>query len=196
MDGGGERMTTQYPNAIDSYAVHQDNVNEKVAAAVLNNLQDAMVAVENRLGVAGLTSMPAVGPADSFTIVNHQLYISNGTTWNPVSTSLPGTDALEVQLTSTSATTVASFTPTASKMFLVAVYLRVVTAATNVTVNVTYNDAGGSVTNPLFPTQSLGVQSWSLPICPVNAVSGTPIVVSVTAGTANQVYASASVVGV
>lgn len=189
-------MSTQYPNAIDSYAVHQDNVNEKISAAVLNNLQDAVVAVESRLGVAGLTAMPAVGPADSLTIVNHQMYISNGTTWNPVSTSLPGTDALEVKLTSTSATTVASFTPTANKNFLVMVYLRVLTAATNVTVTVTYADAGGAVTNTLWPTQSLGVQSWSLPILPINAVAGTAIVVTVTAGTINQVYASASATGV
>lgn len=188
-------MTTQYPNAVDTFPVHQDNVNEKVAASVLNNLQDAVGAIQNKLGVSGLTSMPAVGPADSFEIVNHQLYISNGTSWNPVGAT-SGTDAIEVYLTSISATTVASFTPTANGNFVVYVYFRVKTAATNVTVTVTYNDVGGAVTNTLLPTQSEAIGSWSLVPLFINAVSGTPIVVSVTAGTASQVYASASVVGV
>jgi hypothetical protein len=194
MDGGGDNMTTQYPNAVDTFPVHQDNVNEKVAASVLNNLQDAIGAIQNKLGVSGLTAMPAVGPADSLTIVNHQLYISNGTAWNPVTAS--GTDAIEVYLTSTTATTVASFTPTANGNFVVYVYFRVKTAATNVTVTVTYNDVGGAVTNTLLPTQSEAIGSWSLVPLFINAVSGTAIVVSVTAGTVNQVYASSSVVGV
>ncbi|WAH35056.1 hypothetical protein [Alicyclobacillus dauci] len=189
-------MSTQYPNAIDSYPVHSDNVNEKIAASVLNNIQDAIVALEQKLGQSGLTSMPTVGPADSLTIVNHQVYISNGTSWNPVGGGSAGSDAIEVELTSTSATTVASYTPKANGNYVVYVYFRVTGASTNVTVSVTYDDAGGPVTNTLLPTQSEGVGSWSLVPLFINVTTAAPIVVSVTAGIANQVYASASVVGV
>lgn len=190
-------MTTQYPNAIDSYAVHQDNVNEKIAAAVLNNLQDAMVAVENRLGVAGLTSMPAVGPVDSMTIVNHQLYISNGTTWNPASSATAGTDAIEVYLTSTSTTTVASFTPTANGNFVTYVYFRVTGgSAVNVTVQTTYTDVTGVQTNTQLNAQSCAPNSYSCVPVFINAKTTGAIAVKVTSGTANIVYASASVVGV
>jgi YD repeat-containing protein len=43
-------VSTQYPNAIDQFPVHQDNVNEKITAAHINNIQDAIVALENALG--------------------------------------------------------------------------------------------------------------------------------------------------
>jgi hypothetical protein len=188
-------MSTQYPNAIDSYSTHQDNANEKISASVLNNIQDAIVALQNKLGVSGLTSMPPVGPPDSLCIVNHQLFISNGMSWNPVT--LMGTDAVEVQLTSTSATTVASYTPKSNGNFLVMVYFRVTGGSSvNVTVQTIYTDATGTQTNTQLNAQSCAPNSYSLIPLFINAKTTGPITVSVTAGTANVVYASASVVGV
>ncbi len=43
-------MSTNYPNSQDSYTVHQDGVGESVTAADVNNLQDAVVAIEQTLG--------------------------------------------------------------------------------------------------------------------------------------------------
>lgn len=102
----------------------------------------------------------------------------------------------EVLLSSTSATTVASYTPAANGNFLVAVYFRVVTAATAVTVQITYSDAAGAQTMTLLNGVSEAVGSYSLPIAFISATTASPINVVVTAGTANQVYASAAIVGV
>lgn len=43
-------MSTNYPNSQDSFSIHQDNNNEKVAAAHINNLQDAVASIEDVLG--------------------------------------------------------------------------------------------------------------------------------------------------
>ena len=42
-------MATSFPGAIDSYTTKTDGVTD-VLAADTNNLQDAMVAVQNRIG--------------------------------------------------------------------------------------------------------------------------------------------------
>lgn len=98
----------------------------------------------------------------------------------------------ETKLTTTAATTVASYTPTTQANFTASVYLRVTSAAT-VTVAVTYNDATGAQTNPVITTLALNVGSYSLVPSYFNAVSGTPVSVQVTANVANAVYASASI---
>lgn len=99
-------------------------------------------------------------------------------------------------LTTTVQTTIATFTPVAQGNFLVGIYFRVVTGTTNVTIVVTYNDNTGAQTNTMINAQVSAVGSYSLVPLFINAVSGTAITVKVTASVANQVYASASVVGV
>jgi len=102
-------------------------------------------------------------------------------------------DAQPTLLTTTNATTVISYTPTAQGNYVVRVYLQVITAATTVTVQVTYADSVGAQTNPVLNAQSCAVDSYSLPPVYFNAVSGTAIAVVVTAGTASQVYVSADI---
>jgi hypothetical protein len=106
-------------------------------------------------------------------------------------------DASEMELTTTGATPVVTFTPSAAGNFMTGIYVRVVTAATILTVTVTYTDAGGAQTNTLISAQSTAVGSYSIlfPLF-INSVASQPITVTITAGTANQVYASASIVGV
>ncbi|WP_036647300.1 phage tail protein [Paenibacillus wynnii] len=95
----------------------------------------------------------------------------------------------------TSAVTVTTYTAPAVGNYLVGVYLRVITATTTVTVAVTYTDAGGAQTTTIANAQAFPVGSWSL--LPVFLAStATAINVVVTTATANQVYASASIVGV
>lgn len=99
-------------------------------------------------------------------------------------------------LPDTTMDTVATYTPTAQHNYMIGVYLRIVTAATDVTCQVTYADATGAQTNQFFPLTNLAVESGETLMVFINAVSGTPINVQVQAGTANQVYASASIVEV
>lgn len=101
----------------------------------------------------------------------------------------------ETLITSTSAINVISYTPTIQRNFEIKSYLRVVSAATNITITVTYTDAGGSQTITLFTGTAL-VGSYMLPTCFFNSAVNQAITLTVTAGTANQVYVSSSIVGV
>jgi hypothetical protein len=100
----------------------------------------------------------------------------------------------EQQITVTSQTTVLSYTPVAQGNFTIKVYLRVVTAATSVTITVTYTDATGSQTMTLV-NASVPVGSYDVTAF-INATTGSAIAVNVTAGTSSQVYVSAVIEGV
>lgn len=104
--------------------------------------------------------------------------------------------ANDVQITGTSAQQIASYTPPAKGNFVVYVYFRVVTGTTNVTITVTYADGSGVQTNTMLNAQTSAVGSYSLVPLHINATNAAPINVNVTANVANQVYASASIVGV
>ncbi|MDF2435490.1 MAG: hypothetical protein JWP44_5121 [Mucilaginibacter sp.] len=106
-------------------------------------------------------------------------------------------NAIESLLATTGATNVLSYTPAVAGNFLIYVSARVITAATNITVEVDYTDAGGAQVNMLYPLASvpLGTHMLNFPLF-INAVAGSPITVKVTAGTANQAYISSSIVGV
>lgn len=104
--------------------------------------------------------------------------------------------ANDVQITGTTAQNVATFTPSVKGNFAVYIYFRVITGTTNVTVTVTYADGTGAQTNTMINAQSSAVGSYSLVPLAINANSGTAINVNVTASVANQVYASASILGV
>lgn len=101
-------------------------------------------------------------------------------------------------LTTTGATQIFTFTPPVSGMYTVKYYLRVVTAATNVTLTINYADSGGaqSYTPTQLNNQSVAVGSHGVIDFDFEAVSGTPITLTVTAGTANQVYVTGTLVGV
>lgn len=102
----------------------------------------------------------------------------------------------EQHLTSTSMTTIATYTPTAQHNYMIGVYLRVTGAATTVTCQVTYADATGAQTNVFYPATSVAVGSGEPLMVFINAVAGTAINIQVQGGTANNVYASASIVEV
>lgn len=44
-------MATNYPTGLDSYTAHTDGVNEVIAAATINALQDAVAALQAKVGV-------------------------------------------------------------------------------------------------------------------------------------------------
>lgn len=113
-------------------------------------------------------------------------------------------------LISTSPITIASFTPPTStyssigfQNYLVAVHFHVITAATTITANVSYKDkSGNAVTVPVYTNSgtslgsgaSMGVGNVHCQPLMVVADPSQAIEVTATAGIANQVHASASIV--
>lgn len=100
----------------------------------------------------------------------------------------------ELELTTTSSTSVVTYTPSAAGNFEIGCYFRVVTATTNVTITVTWTDVTGAQTLTLLNVVSEVVGSYAMTKFMIDSVASSAITVSFTAGTANQVYASASIV--
>jgi hypothetical protein len=99
----------------------------------------------------------------------------------------------ESVLSTTSATNVLTYTTPAADNFSISCYVRVITAATNLTITVNYTDAGGAQSTQLY-TGSTAVGSYHMPVdLFINAAANTPFTLTATAGTANQVYISADI---
>jgi hypothetical protein len=127
---------------------------------------------------------------DTPTTPLQQLYIKTASAvWTPAVLG-PLASVIESELTTTNATAVATYTPSVAMNVNVNIYFRVVTATTNVTVTATWTDVTGAQTLSLLTTVAEPVGSYSLVGFMVNSVASSAIAVNVTAGTANQVYAS------
>lgn len=98
----------------------------------------------------------------------------------------------ETEITGTSAQNVLTYTPKANHNFELGLSFRVVTGTTTVTIQVTYTDAGGNESYYVLNAQSCAVGNYSCVPFSFNATTGGAITVSVTVGTANQVYVSGS----
>jgi len=103
--------------------------------------------------------------------------------------------AVATELTTTSATTVATFTPSAAGLYIIKAAVVVLTAATTVTLTATWTDPnGGALTYTWENATSLPVGTrLELPLV-VTATSTAAISVSAMAGTANQVYVTAAII--
>lgn len=106
--------------------------------------------------------------------------------------------ASDVLLTTNAVTTVAQIRPVKKRNWLIGIYYRVITAATDVTITLEHYDGNGALitTNVLFLTNK-AVGSYQVAPIMINAQGATNaqiIKVKFTAGTANQVFASASIV--
>lgn len=105
-------------------------------------------------------------------------------------------NANDFQLTGISATDVVSYTPLSQGNYIIYVFYRVATATTNVGINVTWTDNTGASTSVLVPAvTSTDVGSYNLTPVYINALT-SPIKVTATAGTANNLYVSASIIGI
>ena len=100
--------------------------------------------------------------------------------------------ANEVHLTSTAATTVTTYTPAAAGNFEIGIYFRVVTGTTAVTITVTWTDTTGAQTLTLLNAVNEAVGSYSLTKFMI-AATAAAITVTMTSGTSNNIYASASI---
>jgi hypothetical protein len=185
---------TDLPAKNESNYVANDNtgnlmsiLNADTSTTTLSNAKLAGPLVSGITAGAGITvtGNPANG------VGSPTVAVSTGTGGVP----LIRAHTVESELTSTAATVVATYTPTATDGFYVLVFVRVVTAATAVTVTVTYDDAAGTAqTQTMLPTTTLAVGNFDMVGAFVVAGTSAAIDVNVTAGTANQVYASAVIV--
>jgi hypothetical protein len=105
--------------------------------------------------------------------------------------------AYETLLTTTGATDVVKQRPAVAGLYRVAVYFRVITGATNVTIDVTYYDATGALITVnvlLLTSEAVGSYRFApLLIGAQGATESQYIKVTATAGTASRVYVSASI---
>ena len=101
-------------------------------------------------------------------------------------------DPAEVELTTTTATTIFTYTPATSGRFALWMLARVVTAATTVTATLTYTSSSGAQTYTIWNAQSLAVTDNAAIPYYFQALAGDAITLTVTAGTANQVYIDAT----
>jgi hypothetical protein len=99
----------------------------------------------------------------------------------------------EYELTDTNPHAILSYTPGSASNYQIGIYFRVVTGSTTVTITVTWTDTTGAQTLTLLNAVSEAVGSYSLVSFLVHSVASDAIAVNFTAGTANQVYASASI---
>lgn len=114
----------------------------------------------------------------------------------------------DVNISTTSPQTIASFTPTVNGNFEIEAYLRILNGLTNVTITVAYNDETGAQTefiqakqNGLFFPCASGIYSYkigSYTMAPlfINAIAGNPITITLTSNIANQAHISCAIVEV
>lgn len=111
---------------------------------------------------------------------------------NPGFNNLPQ-ESINTEITGTTAQTVLTYTPVKQALFTAKCSLEVVTATTTVTVTLTWTTPqGNSATYGWISSQSLALGVHALPDYSFAASTAGAIELKVTAGTANQVYATTS----
>jgi hypothetical protein len=127
----------------------------------------------------------------------NQVLIYDGYAFSAASIATSNANQSDYQLTTTSPTNVVSFTPITQGNFIIYVFYRVANATTDVSLSINWTDITGSGTLILIPlATSIVVGSYPLPPVYINAITSGAITVSATTGTANNLYVSASIIGI
>ena len=128
---------------------------------------------------------------------SNQALMFNGTNWVNQTVVVSVTDeakAVATKLTATTATTIATFTPSSAGNYVLYAYFTVITATTTVTLEATWTDTSGSQSYTWVNAGSEAVGSYTLMPLYINSVASDAITITATAGTADQVYVSANIV--
>jgi hypothetical protein len=148
--------------------------------------------------LTAVTGVPIVVTATAGTI--NQVYVSASTSSVNTSVNSGETPAVaeeanifDYELTTTSPVNVLTYMPINNENFFVYVYYRVTVATTDVTIDLLFDDNSGSQTMTILTTSSRIVGSYSVSPVYIQAITSAPIVVQITAGTANQVYVSSTI---
>lgn len=160
----------------------------------------AASSVNSILNVSGLGTFQNHINVDGYAIdisggaSNGQALIYDGTSFVAQSVaSGVGADTYNSLLNTTSSTPVVSFTPSSNGNFVCFMYYSVIVSATDVTIDITWTDATGAQTLTVLPLTNRLVGSYSILPVYIQNVASNPITVNFTAGTANKVYISASI---
>lgn len=151
-------------------------------------------------GPAGLNPAPAssvtgpdaygaaafVGTTQTYALGDHDHGLPAAPASGPLAT------VNEDELTVNTPVTVLTYTPGSGGNLFVSIYFRVAVAPTAITVEVTWTDAAGAHTFTPLSAVTEPVGSYTLASFMI-ATTASAVDVIVTAGTANQVYVSASI---
>lgn len=129
-------------------------------------------------------------------ITSNEALVYNGTSLVPQVVAIVSANSFDALLATTGATAVATYTPSANNNFVCYMYYRVSNASTDVTISITWTDVGGSQSLTVLSTTTKTVGSYSVAPVYLQAVSGNAITISFTAGTANNVHVSATILAV
>jgi hypothetical protein len=175
---------SQYDNNAGIHCINANSVNIKS-----NVIMDTRQTAQMQFGIWLESS------CSDLEIINNRISPTTSLSfYNAGATNVRPAITSDMQLTTTSATTVASITPTVQGNFEIKVYYRVVNAATNLTITVTYTDGSGLLqTYNIVNGGSQAVGPYSCVPVLINATSASPITVTATAGTSNNVYVSCTI---
>lgn len=140
-------------------------------------------------------SPPTIGISAATDSVPGSMSAADKTKLDGVISGAPIASIVEYLLATTGATSVLAGTTPLAGNYLVSIYYRVVTAPTTLVITVSWTDATGAQTLTVVPSLSYPVGSYIQALIPITATNGSTVTVSATAGTANQVYVSASILG-
>ena len=167
---------------------------------VNNTLDDG----SGNVDVIGTLKIPAVALVESAPSINagvitqsgNTLYIGNGTNAVQVGAGAVATYP-ETVMATTSAVTVLNFTPTSQGLFTLHYYYYVQNAATTVTVTLSWYDSSSPTAPRTLTLVNTTQDVMAYPNNPVviNATTSGPIQLTFQAGTANNVVASAALLG-
>jgi len=130
-------------------------------------------------------------------VVAGEILQYDGYSFVPVPETIVNLDNVrELQVATTSPTAIATLQPNASGNFIVYLTYRVANATTNVTIVLTWNDVVGPQTVTIVPLTAINVGTYTTSSSFINATTAAQIKIIITAGTANNVFASAAIVGV
>lgn len=199
---GSSTSATPDPSTLGAGRGYQPNVNspdpQQQSSAVAGPLSTATVLPGSGIAVSnagGDATVSTTAPGGVSQITAGSGISVNQGTGNVTVSAADLASAYETQLTDTNLDTVATYTPAAAGIFEVRCYFRVVTATTTVTLQVTHTDAGGAQTTTLVNAVAEPVGSYTVMPLVVAQAAGQPITVKAQAGTANQLFVSAAIVG-
>lgn len=144
----------------------------------------------------------AIIPEDASLIINGDVQF-NGTISRVGSAETTGTYGLSVVVANVCEAAldviqtqiVADFKPKIDGNFLIYIYFRISSVTTGLTLKINYRDGGGLTQQTIINNQYYDVGSYSLPPIFINALSVTPIVISANTQIPDQIYVSASIIG-
>jgi hypothetical protein len=188
--------------------------------ANLRNMRKAIDDLENQLSIgylpvsggtltgplilAGGASVPSgqTLAVDGTLSLNSPLEIKKGVskvagvnTQGPFGVNAVVASVSEVKLVSTNTSTIMNFVPQINGNFLIYIYLRVDSISTGITMDIQYVDGGGAQDQILLSNTIQSKGSYSLPPFFINSVANSPINITAKASIANQVFISASIIG-